>query len=392
MQSAELVGEARRLVPRLIERAARADDDRRIPGETVAEMKSAALFRALQPKRWGGVEAPLATFYDALMTLAEGDMSTAWVYGVLGVAPWVVALLDDRAGADVWSGDPSALICLSIAPAGEVRPAEGGVRLSGRWRYASGCAYADWALLGAIVNPPSDAGAGPRAGWHVLLVPKSDYRIEDTWYTFGLKGTGSNDVVVGDAFVPYYRMRRMEENVTCTGPGQAVNTAALYRIPFGQVFGGGVAYGPIGGLQGMLSEFLAFAQDRVRSGGRTTVVDPDAQLAVAEADNAIDELRTIVHRNVAALTAYAERGEVPPAHERLKYKFQMATVSERCRASGARILQAAGASALATQHRFGRTLADLGAARQHITNQHEMHARHWGAHLFGAAIPPDLMQ
>jgi 3-hydroxy-9,10-secoandrosta-1,3,5(10)-triene-9,17-dione monooxygenase len=390
-QNAELVDAARHLVPRLIERAERTDRERCIPAETVAEMQAAGLFRALQPKRWGGMEAGLGTFYDVLMTLAEGDMSTAWIYGVLGVAPWVVALLDDRAAADVWSADSSTLVALSLAPAGQAQAVEGGVRISGRWRYASGCAHADWVFLGAIVNPPAD-GAGPRAGWHVMLVPRADVRIEDTWFTFGLKGTGSNDIVVDDAFVPHYRMRNMLENVACTGPGQAVNGAALYRLPFGQVFGGGVAYGAIGALQGMLDEFLAFAHARVRSGGRTTVLDPDAQQVVAEAENAIDELTAIVRRNVANLTAYAERGAVPPGAERLKYKFQMATVCERCRGLAARILQAAGTSAIASQYRFGRTLADITSARQHITNQHEMHARHWGAHLLGEASPPDLMQ
>jgi 3-hydroxy-9,10-secoandrosta-1,3,5(10)-triene-9,17-dione monooxygenase len=381
-QNAELVEAARQLVPRLIERADRADAERCVPAETVAEMQAAGLFRALQPKRWGGLEIDLGTFYEALMTLAEGDMSTAWIYGVLGVAPWVVALLDDRAGVDVWSKDASTLVALSLVPSGEAQAVDGGVRISGRWRYASGCAHAQWVLL----------GSGSRAGWRVLLVPRADYRIEDTWYTFGLKGTGSNDIVVDDAFVPEYRIRNMAENVTCTGPGQAVNTAPLYRLPFGQVFGGGVAYGPIGGLQSMLAEFRAFAQARVRSGGRTTVLDPDAQQVVGEAENAIDELTTIVHRNVANLTAYAERGEVPPDDVRLKYKFQMATVCERCRALGARLLQSAGASAIANQYRFGRTLADLTAARQHVTNQFEMHARHWGAHLLGEASPQDLMQ
>jgi 3-hydroxy-9,10-secoandrosta-1,3,5(10)-triene-9,17-dione monooxygenase len=387
-----LVESARLLVPCLIERGPRGDEDRRIPDETIAEMKAAGLFRALQPKRWGGLELDLRTFYDTLITLAEGDMSTAWVYGVLGVAPWVVALLDDRAAADVWSGDVSALVGLSLPPAGEVTAVDGGVRISGRWRFASGSAHCDWAFLGAIVRPEGAPAYAPRAGWTILLVPKSDYRIDDVWYTFGLKGTGSNDIVVTDAFVPHHRMRRMEENLSCTGPGQAVNTAPLYRLPFGQVFGGGVAYGPIGGLRGMLDEFLAYAHQRVRSGGRTTVLDPDAQLVVGEAENAIDELTTIAQRNVAALAVYAERGVVPPDHERLKYKFQMASASERCRALGARILQAAGASGIATQHRFGRTFADLTSARQHITNQYEMHGRHWGAHLLGEAMPPDLMQ
>jgi 3-hydroxy-9,10-secoandrosta-1,3,5(10)-triene-9,17-dione monooxygenase len=387
-----LLENARLLAPRLIERAARADSDRRIPDETIAEMKAAGLFRALQPKRWGGYELDLQTFYDVLLTLAQADMSTAWVYGVLGVAPWVVALLDDRAASDVWADDSSTLVGLSLPPAGKATPVEGGVRISGRWRFASGSAHCDWAFVGALVNFESAEPSAGRTDWHVLLVPKADYEIVDTWYTFGLKGTGSNDIVIDDAFVPSYRMRRMEDNVACIGPGQALNTAPLYRIPFGQVFGGGVAYGSIGALQGMLREFCAYAQARVRSGGRATVEDPDAQLVVAEAENAIDELTTIVRRNVRGLTDYAERGEVPPPEMRLKYKFQMATMCERCRALAARIVQAAGASGIATQHQFGRTLADITSARQHITNQHEMHARHWGAHLLGGPPAKDLMQ
>lgn len=388
----ELLERARLLLPRLIERGARADSERQIPPETIAEMQAAGLFRALQPKRWGGDELDLQTFYDVLMTLAEADMSTAWIYGVLGVAPWVIALLDDRAASDVWSHDPARLIGLSLAPSGTATPVDGGVRISGRWPYASGSAHCDWAFVGALVNFESGRPAPGRTDWHVLLVPKADYRIDDTWFTFGLKGTGSNDIVIDGAFVPAHRIRKMADNLACTGPGQAVNTAPLYRIPFGQVFGGGVAYGAIGALQGMLREFCAFAQARVRAGGRTLVEDPDARFVVAEAENAIDELTAIVRRNVRNLAAYAERGEIPPPEERLKYKYQISTVCERCRNVAARIVQSAGAQGIATQHRFGRTLADLTSARQHVTNQHEMHARHWGAHLLGVDQPPDPMQ
>jgi 3-hydroxy-9,10-secoandrosta-1,3,5(10)-triene-9,17-dione monooxygenase len=186
-------------------------------------------------------------------------------------------------------------------------------------------------------DPPAVASAAPE--WRMYLVPKSDYEILDTWHTVGLKGTGSNDIIIRDAFVPDHRMRRMTDNIACVGPGQAVNTAALYRIPFGQVFGGGVAYGAIGALQGMLDAFRAFAGPRMRLGGRKTVEDPDAQLVVGETENAIDELKTMIHRNVRNLTAYAERSEIPPPDERLKYKFQMATVSERCRALAARLFR-----------------------------------------------------
>ncbi|HVA15340.1 MAG TPA: acyl-CoA dehydrogenase family protein [Stellaceae bacterium] len=389
---AELIARARSFIPKLIECTAETDRERRVPHRVVDEMRAAGLFRALQPKRWGGYEMDVGSYYEIEMALGEGDMSAAWVYGVVGVTQWVMALLDDRAARDVWGADSSALVALSLAPAGKIVPVESGFRLSGRWPFASGCLYCDWALVGAFVPPDSPAGADTPPEWRMYLVPKADYTIADVWHTSGLKGTGSNDIVVKDAFVPAYRMHLMTGNIACSGPGQAVNTSPLYRIPFGQVFGGGVAYAAIGALQGMLDEFRAYAGPRMRLGGRKTVDDPDALLAVGDADHAIDEMKTLLHRNVRNLTAYAERGDVPPPAERLKYKFQMATATERCRALAVRLFQVAGAAGLYAQHRFGRILADINAGRQHVTNQHEMHGREWGRYLLGQPIHDDVMR
>jgi 3-hydroxy-9,10-secoandrosta-1,3,5(10)-triene-9,17-dione monooxygenase len=390
--TAELIQRARGFIPKLVEGGAQADRDRRVSDAIIAEMRAAGLFRALQPRRWGGYEIDLASYYDIEMALGEGDMSAAWVYGVVGVTPWVLALFDDRAARDVWGEDSSTLIGLSLAPAGKITKVEGGVRIAGRWPFASGCLYCDWALLGAFVPPEPPLAPDALPEWRMYLIPKRDYEIIDTWHTTGLKGTGSNDIAIKDAFVPDYRMRRMIDNIPCVGPGQAVNTAPLYRLPFGQVFGGGVAYAAVGALQGMLDAFIAYARPRMRLGGRKIIEDPDAQLVVGEADYAIDELKTMIHRNARNLTAYAERGELPPWDERVKYRFQMATMTERCRGLAVRLFQAAGASGLYTQTRFGRILADINAGRQHVTNQHDLHAREWGAHLMGIPMRDDVMR
>jgi 3-hydroxy-9,10-secoandrosta-1,3,5(10)-triene-9,17-dione monooxygenase len=388
----ELIARARSFIPKLIAGTAETDRERRVPLPLVAEMREAGLFRALQPKRWGGYETDLSTYYDIEMALGEGDMSAAWIYGVVGVTQWVLALFDDRAAQEVWAKDSSTLIALSLAPNGKITPTEGGVRISGRWPFASGCLYCDWALIGAFVPPEPPLPPNGPPEWRMYLVPKRDYTIDDTWHTSGLRGTGSNDIVVNDAFVPGYRMRRMIDNIVCTGPGQAVNTSLLYRIPFGQVFGGGVAYAAIGALQAMLDEFRAYAGPRIRLGNRKTVEDPDALLVVGEADHALDEMKTLIHRNCRNLTGYAALGELPPLPERLKYKFQMATVTERCRVLAARLFQVAGAAGLYEQHRFGRLLADINAGRQHVTNQHELHGREWGMHLLGQPIREDVMR
>jgi 3-hydroxy-9,10-secoandrosta-1,3,5(10)-triene-9,17-dione monooxygenase len=375
----EIIARARAMIPRLAERSLEGRRQRRIPDETIAEMQGAGFFRVLQPKRWGGYEMDLGTFYDTQLALAEGDMSTAWVYGVSGVHPWFMALLDDRAAQEVWGGDRSTLICSSLMPAGKAVPTAGGYRLSGRWKYASCCDHCDWALLGAMVTLD---GGGPPEG-RIFLLPRTEYETVDTWQVSGLQGTGSWDVVVDDVLVPAYRSQSMLDNFLLKGPGQALNTSSLYRLPFGQIFVRGISTSALGALQGMLNALMDYGKTRVtRAGGRSSE-NPFVQLLCAETAAAIDEMKTILHRNFQNLHAYARRGETPPLAERLQYKFQSTAVTERCTLLAARIFKATGAAGLAEELPFGGILADLMAGRQHISNQYEYVGSSWGGVMFG---------
>ncbi len=377
----ELLQRARDLAPAVADSAAEGERERRVPPRIVAALKEAGLFRALQPKRWGGYELQPTAVYEAEMAIGAADMSTAWIVGVLGVIPWSVALFDDRAGAEIWGDDPSSLICCAIRRAGTAVPVDGGFRLSGQWAYASGCQHADWALLGAAAGTTSDDD-------YLMLVPKRDFAILDTWHVAGLKATGSHDVVVKDAFIPAYRALRMVEIFDCKGPGQALNTAALYRMPFGLVFAGGVANAAVGALQGMLDRLLG--EIHARGGPRRP--DPDLALIVAEAATTIDEAKAVVARNFARLLAHAEAHELPPIEERLQVKYQLSLNTERCRIAANKLLEASGASGLYTnRHPYGRIVADITAGRQHITNSIALHARDWGQVMLGQPRRHDFM-
>jgi 3-hydroxy-9,10-secoandrosta-1,3,5(10)-triene-9,17-dione monooxygenase len=377
----ELLQRARELVPAIADSAAEGERDRSVPPRIVAALKDAGLFRAIQPKRWGGYELQPTAVYDAEMAIGTADMSTAWIVGVLGILPWAIALFDDRAGEEVWGRDPNSLICCAIRRAGVATPVEGGFRLSGQWAYASGCQHADWALLGAA------AGTTPE-GDYLMLVPKRDFAILDTWHVTGLKATGSHDVAVKDAFIPAHRALRMMEVFDCKGPGQAVNTAALYRMPFGLVFAGGVANASVGGVQGMLDRLVG--EIRAQRGPRR--IDPDLSLVVAEAATTIDEAKAVVARNFARLLSHAEAKELPPIEERLQVKYQLSLNTERCRIAANKLLEASGASGLyTTRHPYGRIVADITAARQHITNSVPLHARDWGQVMLGQPRRHDFM-
>ena len=385
--AAELLRRAKDLAPRLAARAAHGDQACRLAEETIAEAREAGFFRIVRPKRWGGYEMDVATLFDVQMALSEGDMSAGWVCGLLAMHPWQLAVLDDRAAQDVWGDDPETLICSSLMPTGEAVPVEGGFRLSGHWKYSSGCHFAGWAYLGALVAGDPAASFANRT---LFLVPRTDFTIVETWDVPGLRGTGSHDLVVTNAFVPSHRTQSFTDSFRGVGPGQTVNRAPLYRLPFGQIFCRGVSTPCLGGLQAMLAAFLTHGASRTAH-GQKIAEDPTAQLACAETAAALDEMRLVLHRNFQTLAGYAERGEIPPTTLRLQYKFQSSIAAERCSVLATRLFKCVGAAGLSKDLPFARIVADIAAARQHITNQFELVGRNAGATMLGREDTKDLL-
>jgi 3-hydroxy-9,10-secoandrosta-1,3,5(10)-triene-9,17-dione monooxygenase len=378
----ELIGRARALVPLLASRAAQAERDRAVPQETIAELQAAGLFQVMQPRRWGGHEMDLVVVNEIQMTLGEGCMSTAWVFAVLAVEPFLIAICDDQMARDVYADDTSTLVSGTSAggPDNKVTRVEGGFRISGRWRFASGSGHAAWTFLGNCFVATEN---GPPDSWRLLL-PRSDYKIIDTWNVTGLRATGSYDIVVDDVFVPAHRGIKQIDLYNCRGPGQAINKGPLYRVPFGQVFAMSVSTPVIGGLQAMLDAFLAYGARRVARGIGPTALDPVAQLLCAETATVIDELKATFVKNAKLLHSYAEREQIPPLRERMALKFQLSFAVERASQLANRIFKASGASGIYTDHSaFGRLLNDINAGRQHVNNQFEPAGRNWGRVMLG---------
>ena len=178
----EFLGRVRALLPALRERAPRGEELRHLPPETFADFQEQGLFRVMQPKRYGGFELDPATFYEAVTEIGAACGSSGWIFGVVGVHNWHLALFPPQAQEDVWGADSSTQLSTSLAPTGTVERAPGGFRVSGRWSFSSGCDFCDWAVLGGIV-PPSEDGATPDA--RTFLVPRGDYAIDDNWHVMG---------------------------------------------------------------------------------------------------------------------------------------------------------------------------------------------------------------
>lgn len=357
---------ARELVPVLRERAAQAAQNGRLPEETLRDFQEAGFFRILQPSRWEGYELDPKDFFEVQLTIAEGCMSSAWVLGVVAIHNWQLALFDDRAAQDVWAQDSSVLISSSYMPVGKVTRVEGGFRLSGRWGFSSGSKHCQWAFLGAMV-PPAEAGGAP--DYRTFLVPRHDYSILDNWNVMGLEATGSHDILVEDVFVPEYRTHRSIDGFMQNSPGNAVNTAPLFRLPFGQIFVRSVSSAAIGALQSAIDLFVEANKSRIGvNDGRKIVQDPGAQTALANALVTVDECRTVLLRNFELMMLRARAGESLSMAERVKMRYDSAIVPDKCAQAVSALMFNSGASAIFRSHGINRAFRDIHTGRAHVAN------------------------
>jgi 3-hydroxy-9,10-secoandrosta-1,3,5(10)-triene-9,17-dione monooxygenase len=390
----ENVGEAvvarvSELLPALRERAQETEDARVVPAESVKALTEAGFFRLLQPARFGGLEADPLTFLTAVRLIASACGSTGWVSSVVGVHPWQLALFPLQAQEEVWGTDPGARMSSSYAPTGQAETVPGGHRLNGRWSFSSGCDHATWVLLGAIAKDEE----GNPADYRTFLLPASDYAIDDVWDTVGLRGTGSNDIVVSDVFVPEFRSLSFNDVFRCACPGQEANPAPLYRLPYGSVFSYAITTPIIGMAMGAYQAHVDYQRERVRASyvGQKAAEDPHSQVRVAEAAAELDSAWLALERNMAELMEHARAGTKIPLPLRLRIRRDQVRGTGQAIRAVDRLFENSGGRALKRGTPIQRFWRDAHAGRVHAINDPERALSMFGRGEFGLRIQPDGM-
>ena len=279
------------IADQLREQACESERIGRLTDETVKLMKAAGHIRLLQPKKYAGYEVHPREFAETVMATAALDPAAGWINGVVGVHPYQLAYADPRVAEEVWADDVDTWMASPYAPQGVAKPVDGGYIFNGRWQFSSGTDACDWIILGAMLGDAEGKPMMPPAPLHMIL-PRKDYEIvEDSWDVVGLRGTGSKDVIVKDAFVPSYRTMDATRVMDGTAQREAGMTEPLYLMPWSTMFPLGISAATIGIAEGALAAHLDYQRDRVTAMGTAIKDDPYVMFAIGEAAADINAAR-----------------------------------------------------------------------------------------------------
>ena len=369
------------LVPALRERASATEQLRRIPDESIAALRDAGVFRALVPARHGGLEIPPPLLWPSLIEVARACSATGWVASLLAIHGFMLARFDPRAQDEVWAAGPDALAASGVAPSGTGVATTDGVRVTGRWSYASGVDHCAWAILNVHVRDERAPEASPASTF--VLIPAADFTVEDDWHVAGLRGTGSKSVELNDVFVPRHRVVLLKTVQDGTAPGLAIHRQPFYRLPWYPVFICAFPAVGLGTAIGMLEGFRSHIRARVDGfSGVAFQTTAGSAVRMAAAAAEIDAARLVFRRDVAALdqAAQEDRPLRPGESERIMYDAPF--IMDACSRATLALFRGSGGKALYDSNPLQRHFRDLHAMTQHVAMDLDRAGETYGRLLF----------
>ena len=288
----------------------------------------------------------------------------------------------------MWGNDTSTRLSSSYAPTGKAVVADGGYMLEGRWSFSSGSAHASWVLLGGLVSNAE----GQIVDFKTFLVPREKYEIVDVWNVVGLAGTGSNDIVVAETFIPNEFTLSMGDTGRCFGPGQEQNTSDLYKLPFHSLFTTTITAPIVGMARGAYAEHVEQQQQRIRAAymGEKASSDPFAAVRIARASSEIDAAWELCMANIRQEQALVAKGEKIPISLRLKVRRDQVLGTQRAIDAIDVLFESSGGRALANGTYLQRAWRDAHAGRVHAANDPERALQMYGMAEFGHKVDPGM--
>lgn len=354
----QLIGSAEDLVSIVREHAQESNAIRRQPQAVIDAFRDAGLFNAMRPAETGGSAIDLRTFVEITRIISRGDASSGWVAAFLISHQWILSRLNAEAQAEIFADGPG-LAAAAAAPPGRLERVDGGYRVSGRWRFASAILHANWAVVSA---------GGPETGPLVVIARIDEGKIHDTWNVPGMRGTGSNDFELHDAFIPTHRVvdfirySSRENDGAMLYPSYELMQYPMYRVL--SLIHGAVA---VGTAEAALELYPSIVANRVRpASGLPFSQEPGAHSAFGEAAQQLQIAKLLLTEAVARTEHLYRRGTTDPSlEERARLSLAVAGSGVEAFRAVDTIVQNAGASIHRDGHPLDLICRDTQVMRNH---------------------------
>jgi len=372
-------------VTALGERAAEAEKLRCLPDDTVRDLIASGFTELLVPARFGGQQAPFPDILDPVRRIAHGCTSSAWTIGFLTLHNWMLALFGEQAQQEAFESRPF-LAPAPLAPTGRGLPADGGIRLSGRWSWATGVMHGNWIIVAALCGP--DDGIYPA----LALLPISAITVEDVWHTDGMRATGSNDVVATDVFVPEHRLVKVTDIYAGTAPGAGLHDSATYRWPMVPALALLAAMPALGSAERVTENYAQRLAERVLPYEGVMQKDkPIAQAHLAGAQVRLRSLRALLADTVGEIEEIVVAGDSVDKPVRAQARLAAAHIVAESRAVIGDLMGAGGASIHFLSSPMQRFKRDVDVLAGHVVFDYDTSRELAGALTLGMKIPRTSM-
>ena len=353
-----------------------AEANRRVPKGAVQAMIDSGLLPMVRPARWGGFEMDWMTLLDCVAEVSKVSGSMGWCFCFLMQHQWVLGYFPEAAQAAVYGRDADPRIVTSFGAFGRAEPEPGGYKLSGDWSFGSGGDHCTWAIVGAPV-------IGPQPGMRWFLLQQGQFSIRDTWNSVGLKGSGSNNIVVDGASVPEAFSLDLGAAYGGHAPGSQFLDGPLFQAPLSSQFQFGLLSPMMGIARGAMDTFLEFSRDRV--GGMTgskVAESPLLQVRIGESAAELDAAYAVLDH----ISRGVMSGELATPAVAARVGRDFGLCSKLMVQAVDRLFAVAGARGLNEGNALGRHWRDIHAISNHVALNSETLFQAFGRQALG--LPP----
>jgi indole-3-acetate monooxygenase len=362
MMGTTILNAVERIKPVLERYRDEAEEQRRLSDDVVSAMRDSGLLRLWVPREFGGEEVDLPVFMATTEAIARIDSASGWIFSTGAAGALLTAFLPIESAKELYANGPDTLFPGASAPNGRAVPVDGGYRLSGRWPLASGCQHGEWIGGLAVVFdgevPRMDAHGGP--DFKLVLMPREDCQIEDTWYSLGMRGTGSTHFAVNDVFVPEDKTFSV-----FTAPPQV--EGSLYKLGVLPMFAMTVTAVLPGIARAAIESFVDLAKSKTPTLSQTGLATrPTIHAELARVEALLQSARAFLYEVAEEMMSSVKAGE--PVSEELEARRRLACshVGASCLEAVDRIWALAGSTPIYAGHRLERCLRDMHTASQHL--------------------------